>query len=106
MAVGLTGDARAGPAEGTAADGPPRKKPKGSKGLPRGVTATSSGKYQGRANYKAPGETKGIQRNVGTFATAEEAGLAVAEAEAKLKANEAVWAEPARKNEHKRGEVC
>ena len=94
-------------AAGTAADGPPAKKKRGSSGLPRGVTQTGSTKFQGRINYKPPGSHRGQQRAIGTFDTAEEAGLAVAEAEAKLKAQgpEAVWPEPARTNEHKRGEV-
>ena len=54
-----------------------------------------------------PGSLRGRQRGIGTFDTAEEAGLAVAEAEAKLKEQgpEAVWPEPARTNKHKRGEV-
>ena len=54
-----------------------------------------------------PGSRRGQQRGIGTFDTAEEAGLAVAEAEAKLKEQgpEAVWPEPARTNKHKRGEV-
>ena len=94
-------------AAGTAADGPPAKKKRGSSGLPRGVTQTGSSKFQGRINYKPPGSRRGQQRNIGTFDTAEEAGLAVVEAEAKLKeqGSEAVWPEPARTNEHKRGEV-
>ena len=94
-------------AAGTAADGPPAKKKRGSSGLPRGVTQTGSSKFQGRINYKPPGSRRGQQRNIGTFDTAEEAGLAVVEAEAKLKEQgpEAVWPEPARTNEHKRGEV-
>ena len=73
-------------AAGTAADGPPAKKKRGSSGLPRGVTQTGSTKFQGRINYKPPGSHRGQQRAIGTFDTAEEAGLAVAEAEAKLKA--------------------
>ena len=95
------------PAAGLTADGPPAKKKKVSKGLPRGVTETTSGKFQGRANYKAPGAKRGIQRHVGTFDTAEEAGQAVADAEVKLKAEGegSVWTGPARKNEHRRGEV-
>ena len=96
-------------AAGTAADGPPAKKKRGSSGLPRGVIRTGStkSKFQGRINYKPPGSGRGRQRAIGTFDTAEEAGLAVAEAEAKLKEQgpEAVWPEPARTNEHKRGEV-
>ena len=91
-------------AAGTAADGPPAKKKRGSSGLPRGVSQTGSSKFQGRINYMPPGSR---QRGIGTFDTAEEAGLAVAEAEAKLKEQgpEAVWPEPARTNKHKRGEV-
>ena len=96
-------------AAGTAADGPPAKKKRGSSGLPRGVIRTGStkSKFQGRINYKPPDLGRGQQRAIGTFDTAEEAGLAVAEAEAKLKEQgpEAVWPEPARTNEHKRGEV-
>ena len=96
-------------AAGTAADGPPAKKKRGSSGLPRGVIRTGSTniKFQGRINYKPPDSGRGRQRAIGTFDTAEEAGLAVAEAEAKLKEQgpEAVWPEPARTNEHKRGEV-
>ena len=82
-------------AAGTAADGPPAKKKRGSSGLPRGVSQTGSSKFQGRINYMPPGSR---QRGIGTFDTAEEAGLAVAEAEAKLKEQgpEAVWPEPAR----------
>ena len=106
MTGGAPGTATGAPAD-TPADGPPCKNKKVSKGLPRGVTETTSGKFQGRANYKAPGAKRGMQRNVGTFATAEAAGQAVADAEARLKAegDAAVWTEPARKNEHKRGEV-
>ena len=94
-------------AAGTAADGPPAKKKRGSSGLPRGVSQTGSSKFQGRINYMPPGSRRGQQRGIGTFDTAEEAGLAVAEAEAKLKEQgpEAVWPEPARTNKHKRGEV-
>ena len=85
-------------AAGTAADGPPAKKKRGSSGLPRGVSQTGSSKFQGRINYMPPGSRRGQQRGIGTFDTAEEAGLAVAEAEAKLKEQgpEAVWPEPAR----------
>ena len=74
-------------AAGTAADGPPAKKKRGSSGLPRGVIRTGStkSKFQGRINYKPPGSGRGRQRAIGTFDTAEEAGLAVAEAEAKLR---------------------
>ena len=74
-------------AAGTAADGPPAKKKRGSSGLPRGVIRTGSAKikFQGRINYKPPDSGRGRQRAIGTFDTAEEAGLAVAEAEAKLK---------------------
>ena len=97
--------AGAGAADSTAADGSLRKRPRSSNGYPRGVSKTTSGKFQGRTNYKPPGEKRGIQRNVGTFDTAEEAGQAVADAEAKLKAGSEVWTEPSRKNEHKRGEV-
>ena len=97
--------AAAGAADSTAADGSLRKRPRSSNGYPRGVSKTTSGKFQGRTNYKPPGEKRGIQRNVGTFDTAEEAGQAVADAEAKLKAGSEVWTEPSRKNEHKRGEV-
>ena len=96
-------------AAGTAADGPPAKKKRGSSGLPRGVIRTGSTKikFQGRINYKPPDSSRGQLRGIGTFDTAEEAGLAVAEAEEKLKEQgpEAVWPEPARTNEHKRGEV-
>ena len=94
-------------AAGTAADGPPAKKKRGSSGLPRGVSQTGSSKFQGRINYMPPGSRRGQQRGIGTFDTAEEAGLAVAEAEAKLKEQgpEAVWPEPARTNKHKRGEM-
>ena len=94
-------------AAGTAADGPPAKKKRGSSGLPRGVSQTGSSKFQGRINYMPPGSRRGRQRGIGTFDTAEEAELAVAEAEAKLKEQgpEAVWPEPARTNKHKRGEV-
>ena len=58
-----------------------------SSGLPRGVIRTGSAKikFQGRINYKPPDSGRGRQRAIGTFDTAEEAGLAVAEAEAKLK---------------------
>ena len=97
--------AAAGAADSTAADGSLRKRPRSSNGYPRGVSKTTSGKFQGRTNYKPPGEKRGIQRNVGTFDAAEEAGQAVADAEAKLKAGSEVWTEPSRKNEHKRGEV-
>ena len=74
-------------AAGTAADGPPAKTKRGSSGLPRGVIRTGSTKikFQGRINYKPPDSGRGRQRAIGTFDTAEEAGLAVAEAEAKLK---------------------
>ena len=52
----------------------------------RGVIRTGStkSKFQGRINYKPPDSGRGRQRAIGTFDTAEEAGLAVAEAEAKL----------------------
>ena len=90
--------AAAGAADSTAADGSLRKRPRSSNGYPRGVSKTTSGKFQGRTNYKPPGEKRGIQRNVGTFDAAEEAGQAVADAEAKLKAGSEVWMEPSRKN--------
>ena len=47
----------------------------------------------------------GRLRGIGTFDTPEEAGQAVAAAEAKLKAEgpEAVWPDPGRTNLHKRG---
>ena len=94
-------------AAGTSADGPPAKKKRGSSGNPRGVIETSSGKFQGRVNYKPPGVSKGQLRGIGTFDTPEEAGQAVTAAEAKLKAEgpDAVWPEQARTNLHKRGEV-
>ena len=94
-------------AAGTSADGPPAKKKRGSSGNPRGVIETSSGKFQGRVNYKPPGVSKGQLRGIGTFDTPEEAGQAVTTAEAKLKAEgpDAVWPEQARTNLHKRGEV-
>jgi len=86
---------------------PQRKRKRGSSGLPRGVQPVQGGqKYLARASYKPPGATKNEQRHIGTFATVEEAEAAVAEAEAKLRAGVSAWDEPARKNEHKRGEVC
>ena len=89
-------------AAGTSADGPPAKKKRGSSGNPRGVIETSSGKFQGRVNYKPPGVSKGQLRGIGTFDTPEEAGQAVTAAEAKLKAEgpDAVWPEQARTNLH------
>ena len=69
-------------AAGTSADGPPAKKKRGSSGNPRGVIETSSGKFQGRVNYKPPGVSKGQLRGIGTFDTPEEAGQAVTAAEA------------------------
>ena len=88
-------------------DGPPAKNKRGSSGLPRGVIKTTSGKFQGRVNYKPGGVKRGSLRGVGTFDTAEDAGRAVADAEAKLEVEgpEAVWTELARANQHKRGEV-
>ena len=88
-------------------DGPPAKNKRGSSGLPRGVIKTNSGKFQGRVNYKPGGVKRGSLRGVGTFDTAEDAGRAVADAEAKLEVEgpEAVWTELARANQHKRGEV-
>ena len=60
-------------------DGPPAKNIKrGSSGLPRGVIKTTSGKFQGRVNYKPGGVKRGSLRGVGTFDTAEDAGRAVA----------------------------
>ena len=46
-------------AAGTAADGPPAKKKRGSSGLPRGVTQTGSSKFQGRINWMPPGSRRG-----------------------------------------------
>ena len=48
--------AAAGAADSTAADGSLRKRPRSSNGYPRGVSKTTSGKFQGRTNYKPPGE--------------------------------------------------
>ena len=44
---------------------------------------TTSGKFQARVNYKPPDQKQGHLRGIGTFDTAEEAGQAVADAEAK-----------------------
>ena len=57
------------PAAGLTADGPPAKKKKVSKGLPRGVTETTSDKFQGRANYRAQSAKRDNQRHVGKFDT-------------------------------------
>ena len=85
----------------------PRKKQRGVKGLPRGVTGPNKvGKYVARASFKPDPESKAQQRNLGSFATAEAAGAAVVEAESELNAGGAHWKAPARVNQHKRGEVC
>ena len=85
----------------------PRKKKRGVKGLPRGVTGPNKvGKYVARASFKPDPESKAQQRNLGSFATAEAAGAAVVEAESELNAGGAHWKAPARVNQHKRGEVC
>ena len=85
----------------------PRKKQRGVKGLPRGVTGPNKvGKYVARASFKPDPESKAQQRNLGSFATAEAAGAAVVAAETELNAGGAPWKAPARVNQHKRGEVC
>ena len=43
-------------------DGPPAKNKRGSSGLPRGVIKTTSGKFQGRVNYKPGGVKRGSLR--------------------------------------------
>ena len=101
MSGAATGNTGSGAAMGMATGGPPLKKARGSSGLPRGVSKTTSGKFQARAPYTPPGGTRAQQRNVGTFETVEEAEQAAAVA----KANPNYWTEAARKNEHKRGQV-
>ena len=46
----------------------PRKKQRGVKGLPRGVTGPNqAGKYVARASFKRNPESKAEQRNLGSF---------------------------------------
>ena len=86
-------------------------KRKGLKSLPKGVIESKGRrpdapiKYQARVGYKPAGESKVKQRGVGTFDTIDEAEAAVLAAEAKLSAGISPWAEPARVNQHSRGEV-
>ena len=59
-----------------------------------------------RASPTRPlGAAKAVQRSVGTFDTVEEAAAAVLAAEEQLKAGNDPWQQPARKNQHARGEV-
>ena len=85
----------------------PQPKKRGCSGMPRGVQPVKGGKgFYARASWKPPGATKNTQRHLGTFATVEAAAAKVVEAEAQLNAGVSVWDEDARKNVHKRGEVC
>lgn len=92
----------ANPAE--AAVQPKRKR--GASGHPRGVAPCArGGRFQARVSYKPLGAAKAVQRSVGTFDTVEEAAAAVLAAEEQLKAGNDPWQQPARKNQHARGEV-
>ena len=96
----------------TAQEVQPKKK--GSKGMPKGVIEVLSRRkdeppsYQARLNVVPEGMPPGTKkkpRGLGTFKTKEEAAAKVAAAEAQLAAGICPWAEEARKNKHKRGEV-
>ena len=76
---------------------------KGSKCLPKGVTGPlKGGKYQARVTYK-PADVK--QRNLGLFATADDAAEAVAAAIRQLTGGIDPWQGQTVQQRHKRGEV-
>ena len=64
-----------------------QRKPRGSSGLPKGVTKSGS-KYQARVNYKPEGKTRKELRGLGSFDSVEQAEQAVAAAYAALSAGE------------------
>ena len=66
-----------------AGDAVKQRKPRGSSGLPKGVTKSGS-KYQARVNYKPEGKTRKELRGVGSFDSVEQAEQAVAAAYARL----------------------
>ena len=66
--------------------------PRGSSGLPTGIILARK-KYQARLSHVPTGCTKKQMRPIGTFTTVDEAGAALAEAEAKYAegGEAAVW---------------
>ena len=60
-----------------AGDAVKQRKPRGSSGLPKGVTKSGS-KYQARVNYKPEGKTRKELRGLGSFDSVEQAEQAVA----------------------------
>ena len=81
-----------------------QRKPRGSSGLPKGVTKSGS-KYQARVNYKPEGKTRKELRGPGSFDSVEQTEQAVAAAHAALSAGENPFKQEVVAQRQARGQV-